>query len=167
MDTIDPMSCEPGDYRYPVYIKDRGTVYARRMWENPEDQFDILGYFHGALATGSFSFNHGSVNGPIRLSSETVLFIPCTDGEEDYYILYDLMDGSPLDSINTLGQPFEYITPLSFGDGGRWFLAQAALSPGGSTEIVLFQHLGSSEPNILQLTRNDCYDGEPRWLSTE
>ncbi len=167
MDTIDPMSLEPGDYRFSVYIEDRGTVYARRMWENPEDQFDILGYFHGALATGSFSFNHGNVNGPIRHSSESVLFIPCTDGEDDYYIFYDLMDGSPLDSINTLGQPFKYITPLSFGDGGRWFLAQAALSTGGSSEIVLFQGLGSPDPRILQLTRNDCYDGEPRWLSRE
>jgi hypothetical protein len=165
MDSIDRMSLEPGDYRYPIYTADYGTVYSRRRWENPEDQFDILGYFHGALATRTFNFDHGIINGPIRLSSETVLFIPCTDGEEDYCIIYDLMDGSPLDSINILGQPFEYITPLNFGEGGRWFLAQAALSTGGSSEIVLFQGLGTPDPRILQLTRNDCYDGEPRWLS--
>ncbi len=167
MDTIDLMSLEPGDYRYPVYTEDYGTVYARRRWENPEDQFDTLGYFHGALASRSFDFYHGIINGPIRHSSEAVLFIPCTDGEDDYYIFYDLIDMSPLDSIYAGEQPFKYITPLGFGDGGRWFLAQAAPNGSSSSEVILFQGLGSPDPLIIQLTRNDCYDGEPRWLSRE
>ena len=167
MDTIDRMSLEPGDYRYPIYTADYGTVYARRRWENPEDQFDILGYFHGALATRTFYFDHGIINGPIRHSSETVLFIPCTDGKNNYYIFYDIIDNSPLDSIYANEQEFEYITPLDFSEGGRWFLAQATPSTSGSSEIVLFQGIGIPNPVIIQLTRNDCYDGEPRWLSRE
>jgi len=167
MNSIDRMSLEPGDYRYPVYTEEYGTVYARRRWENPKNQFDILGYFHGALATRTFYFDHGNINGPLRLSSEEVLFIPCTDDEEDYYIFYDLIDDSPLDSINANAQQFEYITPLSFGEGGRWFLAQTAPNYGSSSEIILFHGLGTSDPLIIQLTRNDCYDGEPRWLSKE
>lgn len=167
MDSIDPMSLEPGDYRYPIYTADYGTVYARRRWENPEDQFDILGYFHGALANRSFYFDHGIINGPIRHSSEAVLFIPCTDGEDDYYIFYDIIDHSPLDSIYAGEHPLQYITPLSFTEGGRWFLAQAAPNGGSSSEVILFQGLGIPDPLIIQLTRNDCYDGEPRWISRE
>lgn len=166
-ETIDRMSLEPGDYRYPIYAEGFGTVYARREWENPEDQFDILGYSHGDLANRFFNFDQGTINGPIRQSSGSVLFLPCTDGEDDYYIFYDLIDESPVDSINANGQHFEYITPIGFSEGGRWFLAQAVPNGGSFSEIVLFQGLGTTDPVILQLTRNDCYDGEPRWLSRE
>lgn len=165
MDSIDRLSLEPGDYRYPVYTESYATVYTRRNWEDPEDTYSSLGYFHGALANRTFDFSHGSINGPIRNSSLGMLFIPCTDGEDNYYIFYDTMHGRISDSVYAGENPLINVTPQHFDESGGWFLGQTAPEGDCASEVSLFKDPGSQDPLIINLTSNDCYDGEPCWIA--
>ncbi len=165
MDSIDQMSLEPGDYRYPCQTQVSGTIYARRMWEEDSDSWDILGYFHGALASWSFDFPYDAITGPIRRKSETTVFIPCSNNGEAFYAIYDLSApyGCVTDSIPAPGFFIDNISPDPANADSGWYIAQSAPEGDAGSEIILIRGLGSESPQIIELTENSLYDGEPSW----
>jgi hypothetical protein len=163
MDTIDRTSLEPGDYRYPCYNSQFGTVYARRRWEEGSTLFNVLGYFHGALATRSFNFQYDGITGPLRSASDSLLFIPCVNESDFFYAYYDVVHKVVVDSIpaGELDLFNVSLNPLDWESG--WYIAQTAPEGDAGSEIILIQGLGSGSPRIIELTENSFYDGEPDW----
>lgn len=162
---VETQSLEPGNYRHPSHVSGFGIICALQAWEG--GALAKLAYVHDALVTSDFSTPGDEVVGPIRRYPNGELLVPCRRVDQLYYTRIVPESGevvseckSSWDRLNPVPDP---------ADGGSdWYICQTAQTGDPDSEILFICGLQSSvEPEVIALTQNNCYDGEPTWVVLE
>ncbi|MCD4846746.1 MAG: hypothetical protein K8R76_00985 [Candidatus Aegiribacteria sp.] len=162
---IDNQSLEPGNYRYPCHVSGFGIVCALRAWES--GALAKLAYVHDALVTSDFPTPGDEVLGPIRRYPNGELLVPFRRADQLYYTRIVPESG---EVVSEYSSSWDRLNPVPDpADGGSdWYICQTAQSGEPDSEILFIYGLQSSvEPEMIPLTQNDFYDGEPSWVVLE
>lgn len=162
---LEHQSLEPGNYRYPCHVSGFGIVCAFQAWE--DGALAKLAYVHDALVTSDCTTPGDEVVGPIRRYPNGELLVPCRRVNQLYYTRIIPETGGIVSECNSSWNRLNPVPDPADG-GSDWYICQTAQSGEPDSEILFICGLLSSvEPEVIPLTQNHWYDGEPTWVVLE
>ena len=105
--------------------------------------------------------------GPIRRYPDGDILVPCRTDDQLCYFRMVPETGEIVSEFNSSWNILNPVPDPVDSESG-WYICQTGLPGDPYSEIILIRGLEASDnPQIIPLTQNDCYDGEPSWAMLE